>query len=38
MQKNFSRHDANGDGFIDADEAQALPRPGQGGLPGPPPN
>ena len=38
MQKNFSQHDANGDGFIDGDEAKALPRPGQGGPPGPSPN
>jgi len=38
MQRNFSKHDANGDGYIDADEAKSLPRPGQGGPPGPPPN
>jgi len=38
MQRNFSRHDANGDGFIDADEAKSLPRPGQGGPQGSPPN
>lgn len=38
MQRNFSRHDTNGDGFIDAEEAKSLPRPGQGGPPGPPQN
>jgi hypothetical protein len=38
MQRNFSKHDANGDGYIDADEAKSLPQPGQGGPPGPPPN
>ena len=38
MQRNFSKHDANGDGYIDADEAKSLPRPGQGGPSGPPPN
>lgn len=38
MQKNFARHDTNGNGFIDADEAQSLPRPGQGPSPGSPPN
>jgi len=38
MQRNFSRHDTNGDGFIDADEARSLPGPGQGGPQGPPPN
>lgn len=32
MARNFSRHDKNDDGFIDADEAASLPRPG-----GPPP-
>jgi len=25
MQRNFSRHDTNGDGFIDADEQATLP-------------
>jgi hypothetical protein len=25
MQRNFSRHDTNGDGFIDADEQLTLP-------------
>jgi len=38
MQRNFSKHDTNGDGYIDPDEAKSLPRPGQGGPPGPPPN
>ena len=38
MQHNFSKHDTNGDGYIDAEEAKLLPRPGQGGPPGPPPN
>jgi hypothetical protein len=38
MQRNFSQHDANGDGLIDAEEAKSLPRPGQGGPQGPPPN
>lgn len=32
MARNFSRHDKNNDGFIDANEAASLPRPG-----GPPP-
>lgn len=32
MARNFSRHDKNADGFIDAEEATSLPRPG-----GPPP-
>lgn len=36
MKTNFAKHDANGDGFIDSDEAKLLPSPkGQGG--GPPP-
>ena len=35
MKANFSQHDTNGDGFIDADEAKSLPAPGrQGGGPG----
>lgn len=38
MAQNFSRHDTNGDGFLDADEAKSLPRPGQDGPKGPPPN
>lgn len=29
MARNFSRHDKNTDGFIDAEEASSLPRPGQ---------
>jgi hypothetical protein len=32
MARNFSKHDKNADGFIDAEEATSLPRPG-----GPPP-
>ncbi|MBU3664895.1 MAG: YHYH protein [Chthoniobacterales bacterium] len=27
MARNFSKHDTNGDGFIDAEEAKSLPRP-----------
>lgn len=38
MQRNFFRHDSNGDGFIDAEESKSLPRPGQGGPQVPPPN
>lgn len=38
MQRNFSQHDSNGDGLIDTEEAKSLPRPGQGGPQGPPPN
>lgn len=38
MQKNFSKHDTNGDGFIDAEEAKSLPRPRQGGAQGLPPD
>jgi hypothetical protein len=35
MKANFSQHDTNGDGWIDADEAKSLPTPGrQGGGPG----
>ena len=33
MARSFSRHDKNADGFIDAEEAAALPQPG-----GPPPD
>jgi hypothetical protein len=35
MKVNFSQHDSNGDGWIDAEEAKSLPTPrGQGGGPG----
>jgi hypothetical protein len=35
MKANFSQHDTNGDGWIDAEEAKSLPTPrGQGGGPG----
>ena len=39
MQRNFSKHDTNGDGFIDAEEAKSLPAPGVrgGGQEGGPP-
>ena len=40
MKTNFAKHDTNGDGFIDADEAKLLPSPRNQGGPGggtPPP-
>lgn len=33
MARNFSTHDKNSDGFIDAEEAKSLPRPPAGGPP-----
>ena len=34
MKTNFAKHDTNGDGFIDADEAKLLPSPRNQGGPG----